>query len=285
MASTATKLWHNFLIYLPVFLILAMISIIYITYVFTYISVLIDAENTIPANFLLINTSSYSNAKTKGIVLLVITLIFLILLLFSIMKTVITDPGYFPEPSKLECKIAATDSDKNPNFKAMKNKANQKEKNGGKDSYKSYEYLESDIIDENAKEKANMNKTKKNFIESFHSDMENSYSSVKDPKNSGINASSGDNPFKLSVSDYENSKLSITNFTKIVRENPLNYNEYVNCKRDIDNYYTGRKLEINYEENFQKKNNEEIIETNKKMLMEMKDSSNKKSNKSFYYFL
>ena len=112
MPSNTTKLWHNFLIYLPVFLILTMISTIYITYLFTYIAILLNAENQIPANFLLINTSSYNNSKTKGIILRIITLIFVLLLLVSIMKTVITDPGYFPEPSHLEYKMATSNSDR-----------------------------------------------------------------------------------------------------------------------------------------------------------------------------
>ena len=267
MASKTTKLWLNFLVYLPVFLILSMISIIYFSYIFTYIAVLINAENQIPANFLLINTSNYYNAKVKGIILLAITMIFVILLLFSIMKTVITDPGYFQEPSFLECKIAATNSENNPNFKLIGNSnSNSKDsKKSEKEKIENISYLENDIINDT------INKKYTFLSNSEVSELEN----VEKSKNNINDNNDSSNKQSLFVrdnsNDYKKSKLSINNFSNLVMETPINNTEYVGVKKDIDIYYNTRKDEINYEEKFQKKNNEEIIETNKKSIMDYKE--------------
>merc|ERR1712032_433653 len=128
----------------------------------TYIAVLVNAENQIPANFLLIHTSNYYNAKGKGIALLIISMIFLFFLLFSIIKTVVTNPGYFPEPSDLECKLASTHPEKNPVLNEILRKNSNRNKNSqdrknqeNSDKSKSYDYLEDQIINEDFTKKKN----------------------------------------------------------------------------------------------------------------------------------
>lgn len=101
----SSKLWHKFLIYLPVILILLMVSLIYITYLISYIFILISTDANSDEVYVLSHTSNPSNALVKGYVLFVMTLIFLIMLVWAILKTVTTDPGYFPEPMDLEYKL------------------------------------------------------------------------------------------------------------------------------------------------------------------------------------
>merc|ERR1711957_269021 len=216
MASNATKLWHNFQIYLPVILILSMISIIYFSYLFTYLAVLINAENQIPANFLLINTSNYYNAKTKGITLLIISAFFLLFLLFSIIKTVVTNPGYFPEPTFLECKIAATNPEKNPTLNqiAKKNSKNGQNNNqinnSNSDNQKSYEYLENEMFNEEFPKKKNtFNSSSSEGHKDNINDSNSKLLQQKSNQSIFINNSSIDNQKKqnLNSTDYENSKL------------------------------------------------------------------------------
>lgn len=103
------KLYNYFFVYLPTILIIILTLIVYNSYVWDYLLVLIRAKNNInPDNedeFVFHLTSSLKHAYTKGLVLLIITLTLFILLLLSLLRAAFCDPGYFPDPLELEYKI------------------------------------------------------------------------------------------------------------------------------------------------------------------------------------
>ena len=96
---------HYFLVYLPVLLIFGLILLIYITYLYTYIFVLIDGKKFDEDDFPLLHTSEPKNGKSKGIVFLSVTTGCLIMLSISLLRTVFMDPGYFPDPLELEYRV------------------------------------------------------------------------------------------------------------------------------------------------------------------------------------
>lgn len=105
MESPLVKLYHTVFILLPVFMIFILISIVYSGYVLTYCLVLINAESYPADQFPLRFTSDQSTSYTKGVTLLTITLISLVFLFIALLRTILTDPGYFPSPLDLEKKI------------------------------------------------------------------------------------------------------------------------------------------------------------------------------------
>jgi hypothetical protein len=105
-SPTLKKAFHVFVVYLPVILIFSLIIMIYLTYVFTYVLVLINTspEETI-STYVFGNTLNPVRAHTKGVWLFVITLILVLMLLLCFFRTIFMDPGYFPSPIELENKI------------------------------------------------------------------------------------------------------------------------------------------------------------------------------------
>lgn len=100
--------YHYFFVYLPVILILALVLLTYFGYVFTYIYVLLTPENYDSQSYPFLNTSSLDSALTKGIIFLILSTFFFVLLFISLMKTIILDPGYFDSPLTLENKVILT---------------------------------------------------------------------------------------------------------------------------------------------------------------------------------
>lgn len=109
------KSYHYFMVYLPVFCIFGLILLIYLSYILTYILVLINTPNDI------LDTIDVNKAKEKGQLLLIITLIFTIMLLLSLIRTIIVDPGYFPSPINLELKIINKNNKSNINYSYLTN--------------------------------------------------------------------------------------------------------------------------------------------------------------------
>ncbi len=104
--SAFSKLLNYFFVYLPVFLITSLIITVYLSYVFTYLKYLLNAdENADKSQFFLNHTSSLTYAHTKGKILLFFSLIFAIMLFISLLRTVIVNPGFFPSPTELEYKL------------------------------------------------------------------------------------------------------------------------------------------------------------------------------------
>ena len=264
--NSSKKFWHKFLIYLPVVLILAMITMIYITYLITYIGVLITADTTNEIHFLLKFTTSTSNSKPKGYILLLITFILLILLLFSIIKTVITNPGYFPDPMELELKLiskslnSSTEENTENINENQSIKANNRKKNLNNNTYINIED-ELDLDRDN-------NKTTKIKHENNSINLIN-VSTKQDLTNRNIN--------KYSVSSNYNSKLFenlglISRFSESVMDGPVNGTEYIRYSKNIDYFYDSRKNieKVNSLYYPPQKNNEEIMDNNKLELMEKK---------------
>jgi hypothetical protein len=98
------------MVYLPVVLVCFLITLIYFSYIFTYIVVLLNPngntlKSVLPPDFLLQHTSSPESSHVRGVFLLCFISFFLAILMISILRTVMSDPGYFPSPLELEHKI------------------------------------------------------------------------------------------------------------------------------------------------------------------------------------
>lgn len=109
MANTELKwhimLYHNFFVYLPVFILIGLISLVYVGFISTYVSILLYAESYTDEDFPFIDTISRESAYDKGVFLLWSVNIFFVLLLGSMLRTIFMDPGYFDSPFSLEHKI------------------------------------------------------------------------------------------------------------------------------------------------------------------------------------
>jgi len=289
------RIFHKFRVILPVILILSMITMIYLTYLVTYIAILINADAS--DNFLLKGTTSFKTAATKGYIFLLLTLTFLVFLIWSIIKTVMTDPGYFPEPMNLEYRLISNSIEnlleKHPNHQCLSLKDENKNrddnnkhrfhnnieiKNGktNKENYKknfNYLRLEDEFehgYENNPIEKNSILKNiKRNTQESKNSWQKNN---LNDHFEEGFDKSNKNNR------SSENHSL-IVNFTSSVTEGPLNEIEYKEFIKNIDLFYNNfNKNEREETENdiyhLQHKSNEEIIETNKFKLMEKRKRLN-----------
>ncbi len=111
-----TKAYHKFMIYFPVIVIFSIILLIYTTYVFTYITILLgtnitpqtdNESKTEPNHYAFSNTSTASTAYNKGVILICIETFFLAMLLLSIFRTILVNPGFIPSPLDLEYKLIA----------------------------------------------------------------------------------------------------------------------------------------------------------------------------------
>ena len=112
------KLFHELIVYLPMILLLILILLIYTTYFFKYLLILIISSESTTNSFPLILTTDPSLSSNKGIILLSITSVLFVLLLISLLRTVLTNPGYFEDPNKYEFKIVL----KNTRYKASPKK-------------------------------------------------------------------------------------------------------------------------------------------------------------------
>ena len=110
--KTSFLIYHYFLVYLPVILVFGLILFIYITYLFTYILVLLNGRSFNEETFPLLHTTNHKNGYTKAVVFLSITTFSLIMLMIALLRTVFMDPGYFPDPLELEHKIILKNSKK-----------------------------------------------------------------------------------------------------------------------------------------------------------------------------
>jgi hypothetical protein len=279
-----------------------MISMIYVTYLVTYIAILIKADKSDQVNFLLGHTSSVTSAATKGYILLFLTLFFVIFLIWTILKTVFTDPGFFPEPMDLEYKLISNSIEdlldqnqiKKPNNekshgrspvdftedcdKKYKNLNDKKDKN-----YKKYLRTKSrnyiNLQDEQEYENEDNNKQKNGSsrLNEKEKDYNNSnYSNIliKDSLENKNDQKKDNNELNKSNESY----TLIVNFSSTVTEGPLNYIEFNEYHRGIDKFYDSfnqKKNESDHEMYMQtQKNNDEIIDSNKNNLMKKRRNMN-----------
>lgn len=105
-----------FFVYLPMLLILCLMIIVYVAYIFTYITFLINPVEQ-PNIYPFIHTTTPESGKKRGIVLVSIVTFFFVLTFTSMLRVVFMDPGYVPSPLDLEYKIIK----KNINPKLEKN--------------------------------------------------------------------------------------------------------------------------------------------------------------------
>ena len=97
-------------VYFPVILLFFLIIMIYSTYFYKYIYVLLNGQNYSVKSFPLINTTNPFESKRKGIILLALTGSCVLLLFISLLRTILMDPGYFDDPTKFEMNIVMKNS-------------------------------------------------------------------------------------------------------------------------------------------------------------------------------
>ena len=103
--NNCSKFYQNFILYLPVILLLSLIMLIYLTYMFFYLRFLLNSSAYDNTSFPFISTTNIHIASTKGILLLSFISFLIVCLLVSLIRVVVMDPGYLPDPLDLELKL------------------------------------------------------------------------------------------------------------------------------------------------------------------------------------
>merc|ERR1712032_1361134 len=200
--------YHKFFVFLPALLIILFIVMIYVSYWFCYILPLLQNWNdNIMKNskdYPFTITSSNKNSKTKGVVLGLASAIFVTLLAINLLRTIFSDPGYFPSALELEYQIVMKnlhhqqESEKQDNSENTKTEDDiKKDKNLDKEnSYiynedlindvedlekkRNYFKVETHQKDKTANKKEIRPKLKKNASEKIYFDQEDSIEIYKD---------------------------------------------------------------------------------------------------------
>lgn len=125
--------YHNFFVFLPIFVLVSLILFVYLSYLLNYCMILLSVPSNPEQAFLLELTTNRDEAFTKGIILTSIITFVLTMLLISLFRTVFMDPGYFKGTLELEHKIVTAQSikkkyNKVPIKKATYNRLNIKSK-------------------------------------------------------------------------------------------------------------------------------------------------------------
>jgi hypothetical protein len=285
-------LYHKFFVFLPALLIILLIAMIYISYWVSYIIPLIQNWNTNIANnplqypFLL--TSTNKNSITKGLILGILSLFFVTLLLINLIRTIFSDPGYFPNALELEYQIVI----KNLIHQEQENNNNNKEK----EINKSYNENDNDNYYDNENE---IKKKKNHFkIEKFPLDkLKNNNNNYKENSNSNLNLKNRKNSLEKINSEEEKSyeifkekekekvdNLNLINFTQKISESPICYEEF-NKQADILKDWS-YKIDVNKYTNSNSNNNNNnndndnqiILNGNKKIKINKKNDKKKSNN-------
>ena len=104
MAGCKSKFINLFFVYLPVFLIFLLMTVVYVSYFFTYIVFLINPSEQ-PSFYPFSHTTTQKKKKTRGIILISIVSFFFILCIISMLRVIFMNPGYIPSPVELEGQI------------------------------------------------------------------------------------------------------------------------------------------------------------------------------------
>jgi hypothetical protein len=110
------KAYHLFMIYLPVLVLCSLILIIYFSYIFTYVLVLMNSKQVPQDNFAFSHTSKPTYAQEKGILLLTISSVSIFMLIISLLRTVFMNPGYMPSPTEIESKLVIRFTNENKSY-------------------------------------------------------------------------------------------------------------------------------------------------------------------------
>ena len=99
-----SKFANKFFVYLPVFLIFLTMAIVYCSYLFTYIIPIVEPVSD-PSLYPFNHTATLSSGKTRGYALLGVVTLFFALCITSLIRVIVMDPGYVPNPLEFEYKI------------------------------------------------------------------------------------------------------------------------------------------------------------------------------------
>jgi hypothetical protein len=115
LGNWLTKVYHKMRINLPVLLVLTNLSLIYSIYMLEYVLPLMVGDNFLLNNLLLGHHVNKKNTQTLGLALFIIMNWLLFWLLISYFRTILTDPGYLPDPMELEVQLILKNLDFQPN--------------------------------------------------------------------------------------------------------------------------------------------------------------------------
>lgn len=197
-----TLVYYYFLIYLPVIIILSLVFLVYLGYIFNYVLLLIT-NNYDSEDYPFKLTSSFESAKKKGYLLLILSTIFFTLLLISLLKTIICDPGYLEDPSSLEYQVVLSQCIQNKYNKYTHDHLNLENTNYENDTNK--------LFDDYKKIK---NLVNTNYIElNDTNDFLNKHRKLSDPD--------------YNIDQYQHKdRISFLNdFKSIIANGPLTYSE------------------------------------------------------------
>ena len=245
-------LYHKFFVFLPALLIITLITMIYVSYSISYIIPLLQNWNdNIMKNsrdYPFAFTSTNKTSRTKGIFLGITSGFFVILLLLNLLRTIFSDPGYFPSAMDLEFQIV------------MKNIVHQQENEKEKE--------EKTEIQENAKKENNgldqEIEENEDFVD-FEKEKEKkrNYFRVEIPikekpnKNKENNLIKRNNSEKIyfdqeqSIELYKDDAMNLLNFGEKISESPICYEEYNKRADFLEDwtYRTSNKQEEKIKEN------------------------------------
>lgn len=226
-----TKAYYKFLVYFPVLVIFSIIVIIYSTYVSTYIKILLDTEHTVnnqispkSTYYAFHHTSKESGAKSKGIVLLCFETYFLAMLLLSILRTLMVNPGFLPSPIDME-------------YKLIQNKRQRANK-----SEKTFEESDSITNISNFSEAINCNYNNNSKQASYITirDQEEENENICFKRNEKQNGYNRNYPNRCSKPNREdipvNRIKSSAHLEELICEAPLTASESITFRNDINNF-------------------------------------------------
>lgn len=104
------KLYHEFMVYLPVILLLFLIMLIFITYYAKFLLVLLTSAEYSLSNYPLALTSDPTQSTNRGITLTIVTCVLFVLLIIALLRTVFMDPGFFKDPTQFEYNLVLKNS-------------------------------------------------------------------------------------------------------------------------------------------------------------------------------
>jgi hypothetical protein len=213
---------------------------IYVSFLFSYVIPLLKDWNfetsNKPLEYPFANTSSKKTSRSKGLFLLISSSIFVILLFICLLRTIFSDPGFFPSPLDLEYQVV---------LRNLKNEEEVKLKEKDEEEEEIINECEKDeeiLVESSDKDFENF-EFKKNFFKvDFKSKKkENKPKTLEEHNNTNKNK---ENNFEI----YENQSLNLINFTKKISDIPLCYEEYNKTADFLENW----NYKIQEKDNFEK---------------------------------
>jgi len=219
-------MYHKFFVFLPALIVIMLILMIYVSYWVSYIIPLLQnwnrhiSKTSFDYPFAL--TSSKHSSRTKGLILGISSGIFVILLFINLLRTIFSDPGYFPSPMALEYKIVI----KNFQMEAEEKLRDKIRKETEDNQHKiSEEYIDSDIeknileLNSGKKENKKRNYKIKSNNDKDKAKLETDYNKEKKEEETKI-------PLEDSFKISENNSKNLIQFSKFISQGPICFEEY-----------------------------------------------------------